>query len=100
MPLAQDHNGIIRNYTVSITEENTGEQFLFTSHTLSQRVDSFHPYYNYTVAVAAVTVGTGLFSEPITITTGEAGTMAATLAHLSRVLRVRATVYPRKRGSS
>lgn len=73
MPPAVDHNGIIRNYTVRTTEENTGRQFLLTSHGSSQRIDSIHPYYNYTCAVAAVTVSAGPFSAPITTTTAEAG---------------------------
>ncbi len=72
-PPAVDQNGIIRNYSVSVTEENTGRMILLTSYSNSQRVDSIHPYYNYTCAVAAVTVSTGPLSAPITITTTEAG---------------------------
>ena len=75
MPMPADHNGIIRSYTVNITEENTGTHTIFTSHTSSQRIDSLHPYYNYTCLVAAVTVSAGPFSPPITITTAESGTM-------------------------
>lgn len=75
MPPAVDHNGIIRNYTVSIAEENTGRLTLLTSYTSSQRIDSIHPYYNYTCTVAAVTVSAGPFSAPITIITAEAGTV-------------------------
>ena len=75
MPPAVDHNGIIRNYSVIVTEENTGRRILLTSHTSSgQRVDSLHPYYNYTCVVAAVTVNAGPYSTPVTITTAEAGT--------------------------
>lgn len=77
LPPATDHNGIIRNYTLSITEENTGRRILTTSRTLSQRVESLHPYYNYTCEVAAVTVSAGPFSEPIIVTTAEAGKFIA-----------------------
>lgn len=73
VPRAADHNGIIRNFTVSVTEENTRRQILITSHASSQRIDSVHPYYNYTCVVAAVTVSAGPFSVPITVTTAEAG---------------------------
>lgn len=72
-PPALYHNGIIRNYTVNTTEENTGRQILLTSHTNSQRVGSLHPYYNYTCTIAAVTVSPGTFSTPVTITTAETG---------------------------
>lgn len=74
MPEVADHNGILRNYTVSVTEENTGSVVLLTTHNTSQRVESLHPHYNYTCAVSAVTVSAGPFSTPITITTAESGT--------------------------
>ena len=72
-PPIADHNGIIRNYVVNTTEENTGRHLLFTSRTNSQRVDSIHPYYNYTCIVAAITVSAGPFSAAIVITTAESG---------------------------
>ena len=74
-PVASDHNGNIRRYTINITEENTGSQLQFTSNTNSFRVESRHPYYNYTCRVAAVTVATGPYSEPTVVTTLEDGTM-------------------------
>lgn len=74
MPPAADHNGVLRSYTVSITEENTGREISLTSQTNSLTVDSLHPHYNYTCTVAAVTVSAGTFSAPITVTTEESGT--------------------------
>ena len=72
-PPAVNHNGIIRNYTINIMEENTGRQLQFTSNTNSQRVESLHPYYNYTCVVSAVTVAAGPYSAPVAITTLEDG---------------------------
>ena len=73
VPSMADHNGIIRNYTIIVTEENTGRELVLTSSSTSQRIESLHPFYNYTCRVAAVTVGVGPFSLPVTITTAEDG---------------------------
>jgi hypothetical protein len=72
-PPARDHNGNIQSYTINITEENTGGQLQFTSTSNSLRVESRHPYYNYTCRVAAVTVAAGPHSEPTMVTTLEDG---------------------------
>ncbi len=72
-PPAVNHNGVIHNYTINITEENTGRQFQLTSSTISQRVESLHPYYNYTCVVSAVTVAAGPYSELVTTTTLQDG---------------------------
>ena len=72
-PQASDHNGNIRSYIINITEENTGRLQQFTSNTNSLRVESRHPYYNYTCQVSAVTVAAGPYSPPTTITTLEDG---------------------------
>ena len=64
---------MIRVYTLNITEENTGSQRQLNSSSTSQRVQSLHPYYNYTCVVTAVTVAAGPYSQPLTITTSEAG---------------------------
>ena len=76
-PPAVNHNGIIRNYTINITEENTGRQLQLTSNTNSQRVESLHPYYNYTCAVSTVTVAAGPYSVPVAITTLEDGMLTS-----------------------
>ena len=72
-PPAVNHNGIIRNYTINITEENTGRWIQLTSNTNSQRVESLHPHYNYTCVVSAVTVAAGPYSSPVFVTTLEDG---------------------------
>ena len=73
-PPSEDHNGIIQQYLVLLTEEGTGRLLMFYSTTTSQVVESqVLPYNNYTIIVAAVTVNSGPFSSPITITTLEDG---------------------------
>ena len=70
-PQPEDRNGIVRNYTIAISELNTGNMVQLVSQTTSQVFDSLHPYYNYSVQVAAVTVALGPFSSAFTITTLE-----------------------------
>jgi len=72
-PMDEYHNGIIRSYVVNVRETTTGNVDIFTSYTRNQSISSLHPYYNYTCEVAAVTVSTGLYSRPVTVTTKEAG---------------------------
>lgn len=80
-PLAVDHNGNIRSYTMDIMEENTGNQQQFSTSTNSFRVESLHPYYNYTCTVSAVTVAGGPYSAPITVITLEDGKKFCGLKH-------------------
>ncbi len=72
-PPAVDHNGNIRSYSINITEVDTGNWLLFTSNTNNFRVESRHPFYNYTCIVSAVTVAAGPYSTPVAVTTLEDG---------------------------
>lgn len=69
-PLPVYHNGLIRQYTINITEVDSGSVYLYSSNTEEFSVDFLHPYYYYICSVAAVTVAVGPFSESITIQTG------------------------------
>ncbi len=71
----EDHNGIVRHYTVNIREVNTGRSFHLEALSTSITVQFLHPNYKYTCGVAAVTVGPGPFSLPVNATTLEAGKM-------------------------
>jgi len=73
-PLSEDQNGIIRQYLVMITEEDTGRQFQLTSPVDHILVNFLHPFYTYISTVAATTVHTGPHSAPLSVTTLEAGT--------------------------
>ena len=72
-PPTSQQNGIIREYTVNITEIQTGISIILNSTSTSVSVLSLHPYYTYECRVSAYTVGSGPYSEVFTITTPEDG---------------------------
>lgn len=74
-PPPEHHNGVIRHYIVRCIEQENGAllEQLTTNSTTERLVDSLHPYYNYTCAVAAITVAEGPVSSSVTITTAQDG---------------------------
>ena len=74
-PQPEDHNGLLRHYLVSCTEQESGSTFQrpTTNSTTVSLVDSLHPFYSYTCAVAAVTLVEGPFSPSVTVTTTQDG---------------------------
>ena len=74
-PNADEHNGIIRFYLLSIIEEETFTNFTLTSINTRVLVTNLHPFYTYNVTVAAVTTSQGPFSEHITFMTLQTGTL-------------------------
>ena len=74
-PPADEQNGIIANYIINVTEDNTGEEFqVSTSNTSLTIDDNLQPYYTYICVIAAETsVGEGPFSSNISFTTHEYG---------------------------
>ena len=68
-PSLDEHNGIIREYLVNITEVDTGRTFERSSTVESLVVTSLHPYYSYSFTIAAITVGLGPFSEAVVVQT-------------------------------
>lgn len=68
-PPTEHQNGEVRQYIVNITEDNTGLMWQEGSETRELKLNSLHPYYNYSCQVAAVTVSMGPFGETITVTT-------------------------------
>ena len=73
IPPPEDHNGVIRNYSITLTELNTGSVVELVSQTNNQVFDSLQPYYNYSVQVAAVTVAPGPPTSAFVVTTLEDG---------------------------
>ena len=64
-PLPEDRNGIIINYTVNITEMETGTQFQLVTDNTTITAFSLHPHYTYSCTVAAETsVGLGSYTTP------------------------------------
>ena len=65
-PLA-DQNGVIRSYHINISVTETGSVFQLTSETNSLNISGLHPFYTYTITVAAVTIGPGPYGAVLTI---------------------------------
>ena len=74
-PPSGKQNGIITNYVISITEDDSGDQFTESTSNTSLTIDNnFRPYYTYTCVIAAETsAGQGPFSSEISFTTDEYG---------------------------
>ena len=71
-PLA-DQNGVVRSYLINISVAETGSFFQLTSHTTALNISGLHPYYTYTLNVAAVTIGHGPYGFVFTIRMPEDG---------------------------
>lgn len=61
-PEADQSNGVIRYYSIELSNRENGEVHLFTTPGTSYIINNLHPYYNYNVSVAAVTVDEGVKS--------------------------------------
>lgn len=75
-PPTQYHNGIIREYAISVTELETANVSAFRSTSTAVVISSLHPYYTYQCAVSAITVTAGPFSNNITLQTFPAGNIS------------------------
>lgn len=62
-PPEDSRNGVIRRYTVNITDALTGANRILTSNETQATVTGLHPYYVYWSSVAAETVAPGPWSE-------------------------------------
>ena len=71
-PLA-DQNGMIRSYYLNISVTETGSAFQLPSKTNVLNISGLHPYYTYTLSVAAVTIGHGPYSSVFIIRMPEDG---------------------------
>ena len=61
-PAIESQNGVIRQYIVKITEEDTSTTVYHQSNTTQITIEDLHPYYVYKYSVAAETIGIGPFS--------------------------------------
>ena len=70
-PLEDQRNGVIRHYHISLLESSTGRQWSLITVSTDHLLDFLHPYYLYSVRVAAYTVGLGPYSQALEFTTAE-----------------------------
>ena len=67
-PQAEEQNGVITSYVINTTALEIGEQSSFTTAGTSIELYNLHPFYTYSVTMAAATVnGTGPYSAVFTI---------------------------------
>lgn len=62
-------NGIIRNYTVSLTNANDGTEMVVTTDQLSANITGLDPFTRYWIVVFAETVAVGEGSSNFSIWT-------------------------------
>ena len=72
-PLLADQNGVIQSYLINISVVETGTLLQLTSQTNAQNISGLHPFYTYTLTVAAVTIGPGPYGLVLTIRMPEDG---------------------------
>ena len=73
-PLFEEQNGVITGYIINVTGIETEELFELFSDSESLTADFVRPFSSYIFKIAGQTaVGTGTFSDPITIMTPEDG---------------------------
>jgi len=68
-PPLELQNGVIRSYTITITEVETENTFHLESLTTSIVVGSLHPYYTYVVSIHAITILAGPQSDMFEVIT-------------------------------
>ena len=72
-PPFANQNGVIRIYCINISVTETESVFQLTSETNLLNISGLHPYYTYTLSVAAVTIGPGPYGAVLTIRIPEDG---------------------------
>ena len=93
-PPFDSQNGIIRHYEIVLVELETGTTSNYTTTETTITISSLHPYYLYEYRVAAVTIATGPFSDPISLQTLPAGKTKTCLI-LTLVLTFHDTILTR-----
>ena len=77
LPPEENLNGVVRFYYVFVTELESGSSYRENSNTTNYLVENLHPFYTYTLSVAAVTVAVGPTSDSIIVQTSETSELKA-----------------------
>ena len=74
-PSQEEQNGIIVEYAITLTElsTNTSVDFVSISNSTETVINDLHPYYRYSVRVAAATILSGPLGDAVTIQMPESG---------------------------
>ena len=74
-PANEIQNGLVRFYRISVIEVQTNTSYFYTqpSDSLARQIEFRHPFYDYVCSVAAVTIGPGAYTSPLTVRTFEDG---------------------------
>ena len=70
-PSENKANGIIKYYIMRLYENDTSLHYEYQANNDSFFVNGLHPYYTYSVSVAAMTIRIGPYSNNISFTTLE-----------------------------
>lgn len=74
-PQADQQNGIIQHYTVTLMVQQTRRTVSINATGLSLTIPNLHPAYDHTIRVVAVTVGAGPSSTTVAVTTPDDGNL-------------------------
>lgn len=66
-PADESQNGVIRQYHIRVTEEDTDTMSTYTTNDTAITLTNLHPYYIYKCAVAAETIGVGPYTSVLTL---------------------------------
>ena len=81
-PSIESQNGIIRQYVVYITENETDTTTHHYSNTTQLIISGLHPFYTYKCTVAAETIGVGPFSAILVIQLDEDSELKYSILYL------------------
>lgn len=74
-PPKDSQNGLIRSYSINVTEIETGLINVHSTASTEITLFSLHPFYNYEFSIAAVTIAPGPFSVPVIVQTDPNGNL-------------------------
>ena len=72
-PPEETHNGEIIHYAVTLIEIQTNQSTTTTSTNTAAFLGNLHPFYDYDITVAAITIGAGPPSNSVIVQTLEDG---------------------------
>ena len=81
-PLPEKQNGFIQSYIVNITMSETGQDIQLTTNNTTVTAEGLHPYYNYHISVAAVTIARGPYTKVYSLQTPQDGKQMCTFSAL------------------